>query len=44
MKDPYAVLGVDRNADKDVIRAKYDELHALYSEQRFKSGGQRGRA
>ena len=38
MKDPYAVLGVDRNADKDVIRAKYDELHALYSEQRFKSG------
>lgn len=38
MKDPYAVLGVDRNADKDLIKARYDELHALYSEQRFKSG------
>lgn len=38
MKDPYAVLGVDRNADKNVIQARYDELHALYSEQRFKSG------
>ena len=38
MKDPYAVLGVDKDADKEVIKARYDELHALYSEQRFKSG------
>lgn len=38
MKDPYAVLGLDRNADPELLKAKYKELHELYSEQRFKSG------
>ena len=38
MKDPYGVLGLDRNATPEVLKAKYDELHAIYSEQRFKSG------
>ncbi|MBD5131380.1 MAG: hypothetical protein HDT28_02120 [Clostridiales bacterium] len=38
MKDPYAVLGLDRNTDPKTLKAKYDELHAKYSEQRFKSG------
>ena len=38
MKDPYAVLGLDRNADPELLKSKYQELHDLYSEQRFKSG------
>ncbi|MCH5161206.1 MAG: hypothetical protein J1G04_04160 [Clostridiales bacterium] len=38
MKDPYAVLGLDRNADPEQLKAKYKELHDIYSEQRFKSG------
>lgn len=38
MKDPYAVLGLTKDADADLIKAKYKELHDLYSEQRFKAG------
>ena len=38
MKDPYAVLGVTKDSDPEDIKAKYEELHALYAEQRFKSG------
>lgn len=38
MKDPYAIFGLDKNADPEVLKAKYNELHDLYSEQRFKSG------
>jgi len=38
MKDPYSVLGLERNSDPDLLKAKYKELHDLYSEQRFKSG------
>ncbi len=38
MKDPYAVLGLPRDTDKDLLKAKYDELHELYGEQRFKAG------
>ena len=38
MKDPYKVLGLDRSSDPELLQAKYNELHDLYSEQRFKSG------
>lgn len=38
MKDPYVVLGVSKDADKDLIESRYNELHELYSEQRFKAG------
>lgn len=38
MKDPYAVLGLDKSADPELLKSKYKELHDLYSEQRFKSG------
>ena len=38
MKDPYAVLGLDKDTDPEVLKAKYKELHDLYGEQRFKSG------
>ncbi|MDE5562194.1 MAG: hypothetical protein K2J01_01350 [Clostridiales bacterium] len=38
MKDPYKVLGLDKSADPETIRAKYQELHDLYGEQRFRSG------
>lgn len=38
MKDPYSVLGLDSSADRKTLQAKYNELHELYAEQRFKSG------
>ena len=38
MKDPYAIFGLDKDTDPEVLKAKYNELHDLYSEQRFKSG------
>ena len=38
MKDPYKVLGLDKSADPELIKAKYQELHDLYGEQRFRSG------
>lgn len=38
MKDPYAVLGLTKDSGSEEIKAKYQELHDLYSEQRFKSG------
>lgn len=38
MKDPYAVLGLGKDADPELLKYKYNELHALYSEQRFKAG------
>ena len=38
MKDPYAVLGLDKSASPDLLKARYKELRELYGEQRFKSG------
>lgn len=38
MKNPYAVLGLEKDSDPELIKAKYNELHDLYSEQRFKAG------
>lgn len=38
MKDPYKVLGLDKSSDPELLQSKYNELHDLYSEQRFKSG------
>ncbi|MCH5165866.1 MAG: hypothetical protein J1G01_05645 [Clostridiales bacterium] len=38
MKDPYAVLGLDKSASPEQLKAKYQELHDIYGEQRFKSG------
>ncbi len=38
MKDPYAVLGIDRLAGAEALKAKYLELRAVYGEQRFKAG------
>ena len=38
MKDPYSVLGLDRTSDPELLKSRYKELHALYGEQRFKSG------
>lgn len=38
MKDPYGVLGLTRSASPEQLKAKYEELHALYGEQRFKAG------
>lgn len=38
MRDPYDVLGLPRNSAAEVLTAKYDELRARYSEQRFRDG------
>ncbi len=38
MKDPYAVLGLSRDSDPELLKSKYNELHELYGEQRFKAG------
>ncbi|MCH5163151.1 MAG: hypothetical protein J1G38_06655 [Clostridiales bacterium] len=38
MKDPYSVLGLSRDSSPEQLKAKYNELHDLYGEQRFKSG------
>lgn len=38
MKDPYSVIGLSRDSGSELLRARYKELHDLYSEQRFKSG------
>ena len=38
MRDPYAVLGLDKTTEHEKLKARYQELHDLYSEQRFKSG------
>ena len=38
MKDPYKVLGLEKDADPELIKSKYEELHDLYGEQRFRSG------
>lgn len=38
MKDPYKVLGLDSSATPDQLKQKYNELRAIYAEQRFKSG------
>ena len=40
MKDPYKVLGVEREADPELIKARYQELRDLYGEQRFRSGAE----
>ncbi|MDE7165112.1 MAG: hypothetical protein K2O04_06820 [Clostridiales bacterium] len=40
MKDPYKILGVEKNSDPELIKAKYQELHDVYSEQRFRSGAE----
>ena len=38
MKDPYEILGVDREAGYEVAEDKYKELKARYSEDRFLTG------
>ena len=38
MKDPYSVLGLSRDSDPELLKAKYKELHDIFGEQRFKSG------
>lgn len=38
MKDPYAVLGLTRDAAPELLKQKYAELRALYGEQRFLAG------
>ncbi len=38
MKDPYAVLGLDRSTEHEKLKARYKELRELYGEQRFKAG------
>lgn len=38
MKDPYVVLGLDKNSSPELLKARYKELRDLYGEQRFKSG------
>ncbi|MDE6201222.1 MAG: hypothetical protein K2M47_05040 [Clostridiales bacterium] len=38
MKDPYKVLGLDKSADLELLKSKYQELHDLYGEQRFRTG------
>lgn len=40
MKDPYSELGLSPEASEDELRAKYEELKAIYGEQRFKSGAE----
>ena len=38
MRDPYDVLGMSRDSSPDALRARYEELKARYSEQRFEDG------
>jgi len=38
MTNPYKVLGMNKGDDIELLRAKYEELKAIYSEQRFKEG------
>lgn len=38
MRDPYDVLGLPKNSSTEILNAKYDELRARYSEQRFRDG------
>ena len=38
MKDPYAVLGLEKTSAPELLKEKYEKLRALYGEQRFKSG------
>lgn len=38
MRDPYEILGIDREAGKEVAEDKYKELKARYQEERFLPG------
>ncbi|MDR0426254.1 MAG: hypothetical protein LBH24_03690 [Clostridiales bacterium] len=38
MKDPYAILGLDRESPPELLRARYEELRGIYSEGRFAPG------
>ncbi len=38
MKDPYIVLGLDRDADAEALTARYEELKNRYAEDRFLPG------
>ncbi len=40
MKDPYLILGLDKNASKEELESKYKELKAEYSEGRFQPGAE----
>ena len=40
MKDPYLILGLDKNASKEELESKYKELKAVYSEGRFQPGAE----
>lgn len=38
IKDPYKVLGLEKDTPAEELTAKYDELKAIYGEQRFLAG------
>lgn len=38
VKEPYKVLGLDKDAPAEQLEAKYNELKAIYGEQRFLAG------
>ena len=40
MKDPYVVLGMNKEDGEEALRARYEELKKIYGEQRFKPGAE----
>ena len=38
VKEPYKVLGLDKDAPAEQLETKYNELKAIYGEQRFLAG------
>jgi molecular chaperone DnaJ len=40
VKEPYSVLGLTPETPEEELKARYEELKAVYGEQRFKSGAE----